>query len=304
MNTNYLSLFILFFIYGLEAHSMMTCAVKSGNQCLGAVRNSQASFTATTYRFDGTNACQPEARGVSNLASKYSPQCSSCGAMGSVQSGSTFRVEWKARNHAVSNQNPGVVKVYMAGPIQNGQTDDFTPAVFRSNKICEGPFINCGNGANVDTLGDDVNCFLDCTVPSTTPGTYSIWWNWDWTQNDGNIYTTCADIAISGAALPNQQSSQNQQTMQQTSQNQQTNQQTNQQSNLQTSQNQQSNQMNTVSSGAGCGDLSSCITACGEGNVLNCSCENAQLLIECGSDGDKLRLSVFFVLIFAFLAVF
>jgi len=189
---------LLFQIWSVYSHSMMTCSSKNGNQCVGGVRNSALSLVTTNYRFDGSNPCQPEARGVGNLASKYSPQCPNCGPMGTVQAGTKFTVEWKARNHAVAVQNPGVVKVFMAGPIQNGQTNDFTVSQFMSNKICEGPFINCGKGANVDTTGDDVSCTLDCQMPNVGAGTYSIWWYWDWTINDGNIYATCSDIAVTG----------------------------------------------------------------------------------------------------------
>jgi hypothetical protein len=47
--------------------------------------------------------------------------------MGTLSAGSTFKVQWMARNHAVNNQNPRNVKVFMSPPIASGQTMIFHP---------------------------------------------------------------------------------------------------------------------------------------------------------------------------------
>ena len=70
---------------------------------------------------------------------------------------------------------------------------DPSGSTFKEKKICEGPYINCPNGN-----GDSNQCYLECNVPNVEDGDYTIWWYWDWTVNDGNIYTTCADVTIKG----------------------------------------------------------------------------------------------------------
>jgi len=144
---------------------MMTCGIlgSDGNSCVGPIRDSSNSIASAAYRWnqDPTKQiCQPNARGVSNLA-KYYPN-----GMGTLSAGSTFKVQWMARNHAVNNQNPRTVKVFMSPtPIASGQTADFTSSQMMQNQLCEGPFINCGKGAGVDTTGDNVPCTLSCTIP-------------------------------------------------------------------------------------------------------------------------------------------
>ena len=32
---------------------------------------------------------------------------------------------------------------------------------------------------------------------NTPPGRYTLQWFWDWRQNDGNVYVTCADVTVS-----------------------------------------------------------------------------------------------------------
>lgn len=54
--------------------------------------------------------------------------------------------------------------------------------------------MNCPSGN-----GDMVPCYLTCTMPTDiSSGNYTMMWYWDWTVNDGNIYSTCADIVVSG----------------------------------------------------------------------------------------------------------
>jgi hypothetical protein len=273
----------------IHAHSMMTCGIlgSDGNSCVGPIRDSSNSIASAAYRWnqDPTKQiCQPNARGVSNLA-KYYPN-----GMGTLSAGSTFKVQWMARNHAVNNQNPRTVKVFMSPtPIASGQTADFTSSQMMQNQLCEGPFINCGKGAGVDTTGDNVPCTLSCTIPSNTPkGTYTLWWYWDWTVNDGSIYATCADVQVSSdivAPPPPQVPNSPATSAVKTSASVRTAAVKTSSAIKQTSEaNNESAQPAGSDSVGDCGESSTCIAACGgAANVESCKCENGQFLIHCTS---------------------
>jgi hypothetical protein len=274
----------------IHAHSMMTCGIlgSDGNSCVGPIRDSSNSIASAAYRWnqDPTKQiCQPNARGVSNLA-KYYPN-----GMGTLSAGSTFKVQWMARNHAVNNQNPRTVKVFMSPtPIASGQTADFTSSQMMQNQLCEGPFINCGKGAGVDTTGDNVPCTLSCTIPSNTPkGTYTLWWYWDWTVNDGSIYATCADVQVSSdivAPPPPQVPNSPATSAVKTSASVRTAAVKTSSAIKQTSEanNESAQPAGSVDSVGDCGESSTCIAACGgAANVESCKCENGQFLIHCTS---------------------
>jgi hypothetical protein len=275
-----------------HAHSMMTCAVlgADGTSCVGPIRDSTNSINSAAYRWnqDPSGAiCQPNARGVSNLA-KYYPN-----GMGALSAGSTFKVQWPARNHAVNNQNPRVVKVYMSPVIASGQTADFTSSVMMQNKLCEGPFINCGKGAGVDTTGDSVPCTLSCTIPANTPqGTYTLWWQWDWTVNDGAIYATCADVTVSSSIVappPNNLPATSVRTSNavrtsaaaRTSAAKAPN---NAQTSAEAEQDTAVQPQETNVDAAECGGPDTCVAACGGAELVRqCTCENGQFLVHCTS---------------------
>eukprot|EP01118_Nematostelium_gracile_P003963 TRINITY_DN1470_c0_g1_i1.p1 TRINITY_DN1470_c0_g1~~TRINITY_DN1470_c0_g1_i1.p1 ORF type:complete len:242 (-),score=54.27 TRINITY_DN1470_c0_g1_i1:53-724(-) len=187
-------LFALFLISQIHGHSMMTCAILDSktNTCIGAIRSAQQSKQTASYPFDGNNACQQPGRGVANLDGKY-PTGS---PMGTLESGQKFTVQWMARNHAVANQSPRVVRMHISPIHKAGQTEDYSWAEFQKNNFCTGPFTNCGKGPNVDTTGDEVPCTLECTVPTLQAGNYTLHWYWDWRQNDGKEYMTCADFKV------------------------------------------------------------------------------------------------------------
>jgi hypothetical protein len=287
-----LSCFVLLsnFFLIVHTHSMMTCGIlgSDGNSCVGPIRDSSNSIASAAYRWnqDPTKQiCQPNARGVSNLA-KYYPN-----GMGTLSAGSTFKVQWMARNHAVNNQNPRTVKVFMSPtPIASGQTADFTSSQMMQNQLCEGPFINCGKGAGVDTTGDNVPCTLSCTIPSNTPkGTYTLWWYWDWTVNDGSIYATCADVQVSSdivAPPPPQVPNSPATSAVKTSASVRTAAVKTSSAIKQTSEanNESAQPAGSVDSVGDCGESSTCIAACGgAANVESCKCENGQFLIHCTS---------------------
>jgi len=293
---------VLVFVLEASSHSMMTCAVTSGTGCSGAVRNSAASMQSTNYRFDDTNPCQPEARGVNNLASKYS----SANPMGVLSSGQSFSVRWPARNHAVANQNPRVVKVYLSPrSIEAGQTNDFTWPQFAANMICSDTYINCGNGKGVDTLGDDIPCTLDCVFPTVANGIYTLLWHWNWTQNDGENYMTCADIQVGASSgFPSVASSvigtsnRAATTNQRTSSSQRATTKESLGATLASSQNQETKSTN-------CNDASYCTETCGDQPVESCTCIDGFLSVVCADagSGSSLLASMMFIVYILYLFV-
>jgi len=209
--------------------------------------------------------------------------------MGTLSAGSTFKVQWMARNHAVTNQNPRVVKVYMSPAIASGQTADYTSAVMMQNKICEGPFINCGKGAGVDTTGDQVACTLSCTVPSNTPrGTYTLWWQWDWTVNDGAIYATCADVTVSSTVVAPPNSPATSAAVRTsaaiTPSPARTSAAITQATNNAAATSEEVQPIGTQVAAGACGDPAMCISACGGSDLVSqCTCDSGQFLIHCTS---------------------
>jgi len=114
--------------------------------------------------------------------------------MASYTPGETFSVMWFARNHAVENQSPGTVYLYVSPMESNTQGSDVSQSVMESNMICSGPFMNCG-GINQDTTP----CTLTCKMPtSLAKGTYTMWWKWVW--QGSAMYSTCADILITSGS--------------------------------------------------------------------------------------------------------
>jgi len=169
----------------------------TGN-CYAPIRNQAVSFLQEAYSFyNGGAICQSP--WTNPISSSYGngagcPDWAPCpDAMGNFASGETFTVMWYARNHAVADQSPATVFLYLS-PIENpNQSQDVPQSVMQSNLICSGPFMNC-NGQN----GNLIQCYLTCTMPrNIASGVYTLWWKWDW-QN-GAMYSTCADINVSAS---------------------------------------------------------------------------------------------------------
>jgi len=199
------SLFFLMMVSSsviVSAHSEMRCAkydIATG-ACAAPIRNSGVAFLQEAYTFNGGAICQSP---MSNpISASYAngagcPDYANCPApMGTFTPGETFTVMWWARNHAVADQSPATVFLYVS-PLENqNQGADVSQAVMEQGYICQGPYMNC-KGLN----GDQVPCTLTCKMPtSLAKGIYTMWWKWIW-QN-GVTYTTCADIQVSVGGTP------------------------------------------------------------------------------------------------------
>jgi len=181
-------------------HSQMRCAKynKQTGACSAPIRNQGVAFGQESHPFsNGAPICQSE--WTNPISASYGngagcPSWAPCpDRMGTYTPGEQFTIMWYARNHAVSDQNPATVRLYLSTKESENQGSDVSQATMTSNLICQGPFMNCG-GVNQDTTP----CTLDCTMPSNTQaGIYTLWWKWDW-QN-GAIYTTCADVVVTGS---------------------------------------------------------------------------------------------------------
>jgi len=182
----------------VSAHSQMKCAKWDPitGTCSAGIRNEGAAFLQEAYFYTyGSPICQS---GWTNpISGNYAngaacPDYAPCpDPMGTYAPGESFTVMWWARNHAVDDQNPATVYLYMSPVETANQGQDVSYTTMMSHLLCSGPYENC-NGLN----GNTVNCTLSCKMPSSTPnGLYTLWWKWDW---QGVMYTTCADINVSG----------------------------------------------------------------------------------------------------------
>lgn len=177
------------------AHSTMSCVSKEGATCAIEVRKNP-------YYFNVSPRC------CGNGAATDAVECPAPeAAKGKLAAGSTFTVEWPARNHATPSQDPdgGIskgVSMYLA-PATATTLGDYCGSTTIDencpNKICSGSFgpSTCG-GQN----GDMVPCNLPCTIPANKPpGKYNILWLWDWRHNDGSMYSACGDIEVTAGAV-------------------------------------------------------------------------------------------------------
>lgn len=180
----------------------MRCAkydMATGN-CLAPIRSAGVSFMEEANdMLHGGGVCQVP---MSNPISSAYANGANCGyapcelPMGTITQGETFTIMWLARNHAVADQNPGNISLYISPVESQDQSVDVSTAVFAQNKFCEAPFMSC-NGQN----GNMVQCYTTCTLPkNTVPGVHTLWWKWQWNQEVRKAYTTCADITVAAAS--------------------------------------------------------------------------------------------------------
>jgi len=198
----------LFLISTTTAHSQMRCAkfdIATGN-CYAAIRNEGVAFEEEDNDMTtGGGVCQsPMSNPISASYSNGSgcPDYAPCpDPMGTFAQGETFTIMWLARNHAVADQTPGNILLFLGPVTTQTQGTDFSAAVLGQQQICEAPFMSC-NGSN----GNFVQCWASCTMPvNAAVGIHTLWWEWIWTETSSfNVYTTCADIYVtaSGSAAP------------------------------------------------------------------------------------------------------
>lgn len=197
----------LFMVTSTFGHSQMRCAkydMATGN-CYAPIRDAGESFIEEgNDMMAGGGICQKPM--TSPISASYS-NGTGCGyascpdPMGTFKQGETFTIMWLARNHAVADQTPGNISLYVSPVESMNQGLDVSTAVFGLNKICEAPFMSC-NGDN----GNFVQCYTTCTMPANTVvGIHTLWWKWVWAETSSyRIYTTCADVYVtaSSAATP------------------------------------------------------------------------------------------------------
>eukprot|EP01119_Soliformovum_irregulare_P011747 TRINITY_DN2976_c0_g1_i1.p1 TRINITY_DN2976_c0_g1~~TRINITY_DN2976_c0_g1_i1.p1 ORF type:complete len:299 (+),score=43.52 TRINITY_DN2976_c0_g1_i1:239-1135(+) len=252
------------------AHSQMRCLHWVNGQCLAGIRDETNSFNTQSSRLNQTYPQVCQTTPGSPLSAKYPTGAS---PMGNFAPGATLTVMWYARNHATPDQNPRNIIMYLS-PVGTDTKADPDYATFKQVSWCTNPFeSNCG------PTGDAVPCTASCSLPSSlTPGYYTALWQWDWTINDGFIYTTCADFQVSAdgntgqTGTPNPATS----TSQQQNPTSQQNPSTSQQQNPVTSTSQQNpgttEQQISGSGPASC--VSQCVQLCGSDGVAKCSCAN------------------------------
>jgi len=200
---------VVLFFFGLLSsvfgHSQMRCAKynKATGTCSAPIRNQGQAFGQESYPFsNGAAICQAPMMNPISASYSNGPGCPSWAPcpdpMGTFAPGEQFTVMWLARNHAIDNQSPGLVTLFLSPPETVNQGADVSQAAMMANPICQGPYKNCG-GENSDLT----RCTLDCTMPTNTAaGIYTLWWKWDW-HDGSNMYTTCADIVVSGSSSSN-----------------------------------------------------------------------------------------------------
>jgi len=210
------------FVSAVYSHGHMRCIdgtfdpkTRVITSCRAGIRNEalELGTPIENYKFNrepNAPMCQTTARGVANLEARYYSVDGTGGKakLGQFEPGEKFTVIWYARNHAIATEQPRDIQIYMSPrPIQPGQTDDFTLNEMLTNRICQGPYVNCGAGLyNWAPDKNNVSCTMECAVPTTLPGggailpgIYTILWKWDWPA-PVRIQHTCGDIRVNVVA--------------------------------------------------------------------------------------------------------
>ncbi|KAF9089170.1 hypothetical protein BGX29_007603 [Mortierella sp. GBA35] len=111
------------------------------------------------------------------------------GRMTVTSVGDTLCVRWPAKNHAESNEDNTVVQINLS---KNKNGKDPSQQQLLKNMVTKLPYKNCNKGSNSDRRACG-GCFK---VPVRAQGIYLLQWRWE--LNDGEWYTSCADIEIGG----------------------------------------------------------------------------------------------------------
>ncbi|KAF9912774.1 hypothetical protein EC991_008636 [Linnemannia zychae] len=108
------------------------------------------------------------------------------GLMTHTRVGDTLCVRWPAKNHAEKNEDDTKVLINLA----QREGKDPTQKQLTDSLVVKLPYKNCDKGKNSDRRPCG-GCFK---VPVRASGTYLLQWRWE--LNEGEWYTSCADIQI------------------------------------------------------------------------------------------------------------
>ncbi|KAF9958872.1 hypothetical protein BGZ72_010766 [Mortierella alpina] len=145
-------------------------------------------FTACSDRVHGTEPGADETR-QNPISKAYGGKW---GAMARAQAGAQMCVRWPAKNHAVKSEpDKGVFINMPRTPLPNDPNQKgFTEALLE--KL---PFKNCDEIPGDTDRTPCGGCF---TVPANlSTGNYVVQWRWELNKNE--FYTSCWDIAVTGA---------------------------------------------------------------------------------------------------------
>ncbi|KAF9195035.1 hypothetical protein BGZ51_005999 [Haplosporangium sp. Z 767] len=149
-------------------------------------------FTACSDKFHGREPGADETR-QNPISKAYGGKF---GAMATAKAGETKCIRWPAKNHAVKSEKERFVFINMPKTIL---TKDPNQSQFSKANIAKIPFKNC-NEISGDT--DRTPCGGCFQIPEELEtGTYVIQWRWE--LNDNEFYTSCWDIAVTGANKAN-----------------------------------------------------------------------------------------------------
>ncbi|KAG0032647.1 hypothetical protein BGZ81_010372 [Podila clonocystis] len=105
------------------------------------------------------------------------------GAMTVTTVGDELCVRWPAKNHAEKNESDKLVVLIN---LAKEEGEDPSQEELSKQLVVGLPYKNCDSGSNPDRRPCG-GCF---TVPSRTPGIYTL--QWRWMLNKGEWYTSCA----------------------------------------------------------------------------------------------------------------
>ena len=168
-----------------DAHAMMTCIKKLSTGCTTDGEGRNIGTCCKGYPRNYQNAGQRGNGGPWGLPKQGGPIANGdrCGGNqdfststsnsytpaypeAKIAPGEDFTVAWAPFNHAVRNQNPRVVKLYMS-PELSTLTDDPSQATFNSKSLGEQPFIGSDPGCAGGT--GSATCTGKFTMPAGTP---------------------------------------------------------------------------------------------------------------------------------------
>lgn len=164
--------------------------------CKAPIRNQGYSFMQEAHEISGGQPICPFP--MSNPITAHYANGAACpdwapcpDPMGTFAQGENFTIMWFARNHAVADQNPATITLYLSPVETINQGADVDRSTYSA--ICRAPYMSC-NGQN----GNTVQCYAHCQMPTNAvAGYHTLWWKWDWQTA---VYSNCADILVTGSS--------------------------------------------------------------------------------------------------------